>query len=339
MTEKEKLPVTILDCTLRDSGYVINFQFTARDVRNICEGLDKAGVTMIEVGHGLGLGASSPRHGIAFETDAEYIETAVAARTNAKIGAFFIPGIGAKEDILAASKSGLDFIRIGTNATDIDLAQDYVAYAKEQGLVAHLNIMKAYAVEPVELSRNVAQCKEWGLDSIYIVDSAGCMLPGQVATYIQAIHDVSGTATGFHGHNNLDLANANCLAALNAGATLVDGTLRGMGRSTGNAQTEVLSHILEVAGYQTGLNIFTLFDTTERFLTPLMPFSQGQSSLDVIIGVSKFHSGFLPLFKRALAKNDVDLNRLIMLVSQIDCVNPSEELIETVAQDMRRTDA
>lgn len=331
--------VTLVDCTLRDSSYVVNFQFTALDTRNIFRGLEKAGIDLIEVGHGLGLGASSPKNGIAFESDAEYIESAVEVRNTAKIGAFFIPGIGSGQDIVDAKKAGLDFVRVGNNATEIDATERDIATAVEQGLGTHLNLMKTYAVEPAELARATEQCRDWGLDSIYVVDSAGCMLPHQVAEYVRAIKDACGLPLGFHCHNNLGLANANCLAAIEAGAEYVDGTLRGMGRSAGNAQTEVLSFLLKEAGYEIGVDTFLLFETAERYLTPLVPLPQGHAPLDVVIGMSRFHSGYLPRFKRVLDKYDVDLNRLIMSVSSIDCVDPSEELIESVARDLSRTEA
>lgn len=338
MTQGENA-VTLLDCTLRDSSYVVNFQFTALDTRNIFRGLEKAGLKMIEVGHGLGLGASSPRHGIAFESDTAYIESAVEVRDTAKIGAFFIPGIGTAEDLRDAHKAGLDFIRVGNNATEIEATERDIATAVELGLATHLNLMKTYAVAPAELARAAEMCRDWGLDSIYVVDSAGCMLPGQVAEYVRAIRDATGLTLGFHCHNNLGLANANCLAALEAGAVYVDGTLRGMGRSAGNAQTEVLSYLLKEAGYPIDIDTFLLFETAERFLTPLVPLPQGHAPLDVVIGMSRFHSGHLPRFKRVLDKYDVDLNRLIMSVSRIDCVDPPEELIESVARDLSRTDS
>jgi 4-hydroxy-2-oxovalerate aldolase len=333
-----RTPVVLLDCTLRDGGYAVNFQFTARDVRQIGRGLARAGVRMIEIGHGLGLGASSPRHGVAFERDADYIAAAKEVAGPARIGAFFIPGVGKREDIAAGRAAGLDFLRIGANVTEIAGTRPFVAAAKEMGLEVHLNLMKTYAVDLPELARLVEGCSAWGVDAVYAVDSAGCMLPGQVAEAVTVLKEACGVAVGFHGHNNLDLANANCLAALAAGAVYVDATLRGMGRSSGNAQTEVLAHVLAEAGYDVAVDSFVLFETAERYLKPLMLAPQGQPPLDIVIGMSRFHSSHLPMFRRVLDKYDVDLYRLIMAVSRLDCVNPSEELVESVARDMSRTD-
>lgn len=328
----------LLDCTLRDGSYAIGFQFTSRDTQNLVSGLAKAGLAMIEVGHGLGLGASGTSHGIAFENDRAYIAAAKKAAGDAKIGAFFIPGIGSLDDITAARDVGLDFIRVGSNVDRAHATAKAVEKARALGLIVHLNLMKVYAVTPDELAKIAAPCRDWGLDCIYAVDSAGCMLPGQVARYVSVLREACAIPVGFHGHNNLDLANANCLAALDAGARYVDATLRGMGRSSGNAQTEVLAHLMRLAGYEANVDPFVLFDVIENHLQPLMITQQGQSSLDVVIGMSKFHSAFLARFRRALDTYDVDLLRLINEVSRIDCVDPQPELIDRIARDMSRRD-
>jgi 4-hydroxy-2-oxovalerate aldolase len=335
--EAQQQDCILLDCTLRDGGYPIHFQFSMSDVKRICGGLEAAGISKIEVGHGLGLGASGVEHGVAFESDEDYIKAAKASVATAAIGAFFIPNIGSFEDISKAHAAGLDFIRIGVNVTDIAEAQDYCSHAKALGLEVHVNLMKSYAL-PVETFGEVAkQIAGWGIDIIYVVDSSGCMLPSEVSRYVQAVL-ATGTKAGFHGHNNLDLVNANCLAAMEAGALLVDGTLRGMGRSSGNAQTEVLAHLINRQSNTERYRIFDLLQTIEQAVEPLMITLQGQPSLDVITGISRFHSGFLPRFKRVQGRYEVNLNRLIYEVSKIDCVNPSEQLIESVAKDLVRLD-
>ena len=133
------------------------------------------------------------------------------------------------------------------------------------------------------------------------------------------------------------MANANCLAAIAEGATFVDGTLRGMGRSAGNAQSEILAFALQKAGYETGIDPISLFNVISSYVEPLMLQQQGIPPLEVLYGMTQFHSSFLPKFRRVLAKFDIDIKRLIVAVSKIDCVNPSEELIESVARDLSRT--
>jgi len=337
MNKPELLNPILLDCTLRDGGYPIHFQFTSRDVHKLCHGLERAGLTHIEVGHGLGLGASGIEHGVAFETDEVYVSSAKSAVNTAKIGAFFIPGIGSFDDITKAASAGLDFIRIGTNITDHQDALPFVDFALTQGLEVHLNLMKSYAFSEDEFAAVVVQWQGCHLRSLYVVDSAGCMVPKEVSAYIRCIVGM-GIKAGFHGHNNLDLVNANSLAALDAGADFVDATLRGMGRSSGNAQTEVMAHLFNRYLGENTYQVFELFDTIEHYLEPLMIRPQGQSRLEVITGISRFHTSFMPRFKRILSHYDVDLGRLIMAVSKINCIDPPEALIDRVAKDLARTD-
>ena len=334
----KKRKVVLIDCTLRDSSYAIDFQFSSRDTKNIAIGLEKAGISMIEVGHGLGLGASSHQHGIALETDTEYLTAARAVLRKAKFGAFFIPGIGEKEDLANARAVGMDFVRIGADITGIDIAQKYVEFAKQLGFQVSLNPMKTYAVSPVDAGKLARRVRNWGMDVLAVVDSAGCMLPAAVAEYTTAYRESFSGQIGFHGHNNLGLAHANCLAAVEAGADVVDGTLRGMGRSAGNAQTEILAYVLDKAGYDVGVDPVGIFQTLTKYLEPIMLYDQGIPPMEVLFGMTQFHSSLMPRFKRALTKYDVDLKRLIMDVSRIDCVNPSDELIEQTARDLSRTD-
>ncbi|MGH6955026.1 MAG: 4-hydroxy-2-oxovalerate aldolase, partial [Alphaproteobacteria bacterium] len=169
--------VEIIDCTLRDGSYVADFQFTARDTESICRGLARAGIRMIEVGHGLGLGASRAGHGKARESDEAYLEAARAGAGGAKVGAFFIPGIGSAEDIAAARRRGLDFIRIGADVTRIESAREHVARARTLGLEVSLNMMKSYAVDLAGMVSVAAAIRGYGASIVTVVDSAGCMLP------------------------------------------------------------------------------------------------------------------------------------------------------------------
>ena len=126
--------VHILDCTIRDGSYVVDFQMTREDTFVVTKGLARAGIRYIEVGHGLGLSASKTK-GKAAETDVDYIRAAcAAAEGSAKVGCFFIPGIGREDDIRAAHDVGLGFIRLGIDVDDFAKLQPYVKLSKSVGL-------------------------------------------------------------------------------------------------------------------------------------------------------------------------------------------------------------
>jgi len=174
--------ITILENTLRDGSYPINFQFDRKQTGDITRGLASLGFDYIEVGHGLGLGAwNNPKIGLAKENDVTYIQAAKKAAPNAKITVFFIPGIGTEEDIDKAVETGISFLRIGTNIDTYNKAKYYAEYAKKKGLMVAVNLMKSYSVKSYEFTKIAIEIDKWQVaDLIYLVDSAGCMLPNEV---------------------------------------------------------------------------------------------------------------------------------------------------------------
>jgi 4-hydroxy-2-oxovalerate aldolase len=325
--------VQILECTLRDGSYAVDFQFTAHDTASIGAALEDAGFDMIEVGHGVGLGASTEEIGIAAATDEEYVRAAAQALKRARFGAFFIPGIGTREHLVMARHYGMSFIRIGTNVTRSEEAREYIEYARRLGFDVSYNAMKSYAVPPEEFQRRLKQTAEWGAETVYLVDSAGGMMPHEVREYVVRLRDAVGeTRIGFHGHNNFGLANANSLAAIEAGAAMIDTTLLGMGRSSGNAQTEIMLVLLKKLGYETGVDLVKAMDAGERLIEPRMTGGTGVSALEVTMGAAQFHSSFLPRIEKACARYDVDPKVLVTEVSKVDIVNPSEALISSIAE-------
>lgn len=333
---KQTTDISILDCTLRDGSYAIDYKFTALDTFLVSFGLEKAGFQWIEIGHGLGLGASEAGKGKAACTDREYLEVIKSSLSPSKFGMFFIPGIGKIEDIELAAEYGLGFIRIGTNVTEIDSAKPYIEKAKSLGLTTFSNLMKSYAVPIDEFVKLAKRADIMGVDFICVVDSAGGMLPGDVREYISRLKDVTDKKIGFHGHNNLQLAMANTIEAIKAGASMVDSSLQGMGRSAGNTQTEVLLMLMEKFGYDTGIDVYKAMDLGERIVKPMMIREQGVDDIGVVSGLACFHSSFLKTIYEIADKHKVDPRRLIIEVSKVDCVNVTYEMAEERALELSK---
>jgi len=329
--------ISILECTIRDGSYPIDYQFTAEDTYLICTGLERAGFRLIEIGHGTGLRSSVAGKGKAAATDEEYLAAAKAALsgTDAKFGMFFIPGIGKIEDLDVAARHGMGFVRIGTDVTEVDKAKSYIEYAKSLGLLVSSNLMKSYAV-PIEVFvKQAKKADTYGADIISVVDSAGGMFPEEVGIYVSRLREVCDKQIGYHGHNNLQLAIANTLEAIKQGASIVDSSLQGMGRSAGNTQTEILVMILEKMGYQTGIDGYLTMDLGERLIKPMMNREQGVDDMSVTAGIAQFHSSFLNIVQAASEKYRVDPRMLIIEVSKVDRVHVSQELAENTAKRIK----
>jgi 4-hydroxy-2-oxovalerate aldolase len=334
---KQSKSVTILDCTLRDGSYVVRQQFTAADTGRICAALEAGGVREIEIGHGFGLGASGHRLGIAAASDEEYVAAAARSLRRARFGMFYIPGIGTTAHLDMAREHGMHFVRMGTNVHQHQDARRHIEHARRIGLQVSYNAMKSYLASPEALRDAMCNTVAWGAQAVYVVDSAGTLIPNEVKAYVRALADSVGTPIGFHGHNNLMLANANCLAAWEEGATLFDGTLQGIGRSGGNAQSEILALVFERMKVDTGIDVRQLLDAGERLVRPLMGAEGGgATSLNVVIGMAAFHSSYLDRVNAAAQRFGVDLQDLILAVCELDRVDPSAALIQQAALELAR---
>lgn len=327
----------LLDTTLRDGSYIVDFQFTTDDTTNIVKKLDESNVHYIELGHGLGLGASRNAKLKAACTDEDYMQAAVSASIQkSKWGMFFIPGIGTLEDIELAAKYGIDFIRIGTNVTEIDTAESFIYKAKEHGMYVFSNLMKTYAVTPDEIGKLSRKIEKFGADVICIVDSAGGMFPEDVEQYCKSIQNCSDLLIGFHGHNNLGLAIANTLRAVEHGASVVDTSMRGLGRSAGNAATEILLYALLRQKIDLGIDPLSIMDIAEEMIDPIIRNHQLMDSLSIVSGFAQFHSSFLDTIKEFSNKYEVDPRELIVYVSQIDRINAPAPLVEEIASQLQK---
>jgi 4-hydroxy-2-oxovalerate aldolase len=323
----------ILEVTLRDGSYLIDFQFTAEDTAVVASALQSVGFRWIEVGHGAGLNASSTISPAAAATDEEYLEAAGSVLDRARWGMFFIPGIARLDDLRLAARYGMKFVRIGTNVTQSGDARAAIELAKDLGLFVSYNAMKSYAVPPEAFAAIAADVHSWGADAVCLVDSAGSFDPETVAGYLRATRSETGAALGFHGHDNLSMAVANSLRAIEEGAVLVDSSLQGMGRSAGNAITEVLVGIAQQRGLMKHIDLKSAMDVGHALIQPLLG-RRGVDPLAVTAGLARFHSSFMPKVASYARKHHVDVRDLIVRLCQEDQVSAPDDLLEELSRDV-----
>ena len=323
----------ILDTTLRDGSYAINFQFTARDTVIIASQLEQAGFGLIEIGHGAGLGASQRNYGVAAETDEAYLASAAGALKHAMWGMFCIPGVAELADIELAASHGMKFIRIGTDVKDVTDSRPFIELAKKHGMFVCANYMKSYTVDPAEFARNAKLSQAYGADVVYVVDSAGGMLTREMENYFRAVQDSCSIATGFHGHDNLGLGVANAVRAAELGVDIVDCSLQGIGRSAGNTPTELFIVVMEHLGADLGFDPLRVMDIGEKYIKPLIQ-KQGLNSLDIVAGYAQFHSSYMSVIREFSSKYGVDPRKLIISLCERDRINAPRELVEELARSL-----
>lgn len=334
---KSQKKIEILECTLRDGSYPVDFKFTLQDTALLTKLLADIGFKYIEVGHGVGLGAARAGKGQPPWPDEEAVRVAKSTiGDKSLISVFCIADIATFDDMKRAADAGLDLIRVSNNAPDIHTTIPYIKEALRLGLIPMVNFMKSYAITPEDFGEKAKMVADEGAEAVYVVDSAGGMFPEQIARYFDEIRSRTDVEMGFHAHNNLHLAIANGIEAVKHGVTLIDGTLYGLGRSAGNAPTEVLVATLENLGYETGIDLFRVMDVAEAYMKPLIGQMQMYDMMAVTAGHSLFHSSFLPQVREMARKYDVELRRLADAMGKADPVNCPDDVLEDLARKLSR---
>lgn len=323
----------IMDVTCRDGSYVSNFQMSVSEERNICKGLERIGIPYIEIGHGMGVGAGRRNDIKSLHTDDEYLECAKCNIDKAQYGVFCIPGISSLEDLKKAAEYGCSFIRIGSNVEDIDATEEYIKMAKKLKMKVMSNYMKSYAATINEFKEAVKKSESWGSEVIYIVDSAGGMLPDDIKKYYEAIKSVSNVKVGFHGHNNIGMALANSIVAVDIGINIIDCSLQGLGRSAGNTSLEEFIVCMQKMGYELNIDEVELLLLSKKYVYPLVK-NHGINPIDVECGVAGFHSSYLQTIHKIACKYEINPLRLIKEYCKIDRVNLDEQKVEAIAKQM-----
>lgn len=331
--------IRIIDVTLRDGMHAVSHQLTPEQMATIAAGLDKAGVGTIEVGHGDGLGGSSLQYGFARATDKEYLQAISKAIKNAKIDVLLIPGIGTIENLEEAMEYGVKTVRVATHVTEADVGAQHIAFAKKHGLEAIGFLMMSHMASPEKVAEQAKLFESYGADAVYVTDSAGAMAPNEVKARISALHEGIALPIGFHAHNNLGLAVGNTLAAVEAGATIIDGSVRGLGAGAGNTQLEVLVAVLKRLGYDTGIDLYSIMDVGEQLIDPIMQRPQIITNAALAIGYAGAYGSFLLHAQRAAEKFGVDARDILIEMGRRKTVGGQEDLIIDVAIDLAKSQA
>ncbi len=332
------MSVTLMDCTLRDGANVVGKGFSAEITDLVLDGLTACHVPIIELGNAGGIGAYEVAGFTAAETDETYLNIAKKYLNRGSEIGMFLNAKRIRENYVAMAKdAGLAFLRVGADAGDGDIAAPAIETVKKHGLKAYSSLMKAYLLSPDALAEEGKRLEAAGLDEITIMDSAGTMLPSEVAEYTRKLKAAVKIPVAFHCHSNLGLSAANALAAYQNGADILDCGLMGMARSAGNLPTEVCVGMMQRLGEMENVDLYGMLEFIEKQLMPAMEKHNYKNSippLDLVLGISGCHSSFVKKFKTVAEEKNVNLFRLIVEVSKINRKAPSDELIAEVADKL-----
>jgi 4-hydroxy 2-oxovalerate aldolase len=341
MAYSAALDVRVTDSSLRDGSHHVRHQFTPEQVRAIVAALDAAGVPVIEVSHGDGLGGSSLTYGRSATDERLLIKEAVATTQRAKIASLLLPGVGTKDDLHAAADLGVSIIRIATHCTEADIAIQHFALARELGLETVGFLMMAHTQSPEALAAQARIMADSGCECVYVTDSAGALILDQVADRVDAMLAELGTdaTVGFHGHENLALGVANTILAIRAGAVQVDGCTRRFGAGAGNTPTEALAAVLEKLGIRSGIDPLMMFDAAEDVVLPIMEGEPALSRLALIMGYTGVYSSFLKHAFRAAERYAVSGADILLRCGERGLVGGQEDQIVEIAAELAAENA
>jgi len=287
------------------------------------------------------MGGSSINYGFAAADTETYLDAVAPQLSETELAVLLLPGIGTVEELELAAEGGADICRIATHVTEADVSEEHFEYVKEVGLEADGLLMLSHMEPPEKVLEQAKLMEEYGADAVYVMDSAGAMLPSDARERVSLLVDELSVDVGFHAHNNLGLGIGNTLAAVEAGATTVDGCLRGLGAGSGNAQIEVLVAVLEKAGYDVGPDLFGTMDAAEDVLLPMLT-ADTMPELDndsLVLGYAGVYSSFLRHARRVSDRYDLDPREVLIELGEMGVVGGQEDLITDVAARMSDEEA
>ncbi|SDL91367.1 4-hydroxy-2-oxovalerate aldolase [Oryzisolibacter propanilivorax] len=330
--------ITLHDMTLRDGMHPKRHLMTLDEMKSVAQGLDAAGIPLIEVTHGDGLGGASVNYGFPAHSDEEYLSGVIPLMKQAKVSALLLPGIGTVDHLKMAHELGVATIRVATHCTEADVSEQHIFMARKLGMDTVGFLMMAHMNDAAGLVKQAQLMESYGANCIYVTDSAGYLLPDQVTERITAVRQAlkPETELGFHGHHNLAMGVANSIAAIHAGANRIDAAAAGLGAGAGNTPMEVLVAVLDRMGVETGVDVWKIQDVAEDLVVPLMDFPIRIDRDALTLGYAGVYGSFLLFAKRAEKKYGIPARDLLVELGRRGMVGGQEDMIEDTALTMVR---
>lgn len=329
--------VRLIDSTLRDGSHAMAHQFTTDQVRNIVRALDTAGIDTIEISHGDGLGGSSFNYGFSKEPEMNLLKVAAETVTQSKLAVLLLPGIGTREHLKEAREYGVQVARIATHCTEADISLQHIGYAKELGMEAIGFLMMSHMISPQELLFQARLMQSYGADCVYVTDSAGALTPDGFRERVRLLREGLDVPIGVHAHNNLGSAVANSLAAVDEGATIVDGCCAGLGAGAGNAPLEIIAAVFARENIDIGsVDWYKLVDATDQTVRPIMPRPQTIDGPALTLGYAGVYSSFLLHAERAAKRFNVDPRDILLECGRRKLVGGQEDTMIEIAQELSK---
>ena len=319
--EKINNKLTISDVTLRDGNHAVNHSINEKIIRSYCEYIDDAGIDIVEVGHGNGLGASSLSIGKSIISDEKALKVARSVLKKTKLSIHSIPGFSRIDDLKKAIDCGVDIFRIGTNSTEIDTTFSQIEFCKKNNVECWGVLMMAHLVYDKKKTylQKIEYLNNLGVKTIIIMDSAGIFLPNDIKDIVSNIKKKFKIRIGFHGHNNFGSAVWNSITACLFGAEIIDVAIRGFGAGAGNTQMDIFLTVLEKVDIKTNVKIDKVYQIAKKFPKILEkekikyknPFSEPKNIMSANYGLFSGFASKVDYFSDKFKLDDIEAFKAI----------------------------
>lgn len=311
--------IKILDCTLRDGGYVNNWDFGRSSISSIILKLAEAGIDIIECGF-LSQTKESTNENSIFNSTDEVNELLQHAKIKSHLAFMINFGEYNIADLRSYSQSCLvDTIRIAFHKAKLKEALDFCDQVKQKGYRTFIQPMVTANYDKDELEFLIARTNEIKPEALYIVDSFGTMRENTLLDLFKKFEDKVDKAIsiGFHSHNNLQLSFSNSQKLIEANNTrklIIDSSVFGMGRGAGNLCTELLTLYLN-ENTDKNYKTIPILEIIDEFLNPIFIKSPwGYSVPFYIASANNCHPNYASFL---LNKETLSVKAINLILSQI----------------------
>lgn len=325
--------IKIFDSTLRDGSHAVKQNLTIEGIERYCRAIDEAGMHTVIVGHGNGLGASSIQMGECPMDEFEMLRLAKNNLKHTNLGAFLTIGFGTvKEHVMPALDLGVELFCIACHCTEADTMRKHIEFISRKGKEVYGVLMMYHRSSPEAILEEAKKIESYGADGVILMDSAGASTMEMVRDTIRMLKENLSIDIGFHAHNNLGLAVANSYVAIQEGATIIDGTVRGFGSGAGNCQLEALIALLQKNGVSVNADLFRVLDVSENVVRTVWDYDRNVDATCVVSGYAGVVSTFRTKVDMMAQEYHVDPKDIFIELGRRNAIAGQDDMIIEVAQ-------